>query len=83
MLADLREAMLAGPRCRTVVAWCNHGKHRSVAVAELLSTLFETRGVHHLNRRQWRCHGCDMCGEPTAANRRAVAAAWAACWRRE
>ena len=46
-----------------LVFWCNHGKHRSVAVAELMARLFDWWGIEvTIAHLESRCHcGCPKC----------------------
>ena len=37
VVRDVREALLAGKKGVAVAFWCNHGKHRSVACAEVMA----------------------------------------------
>jgi hypothetical protein len=85
LLAELVDAMRARPYARYVVTWCNHGRHRSVAVAELLGVVLGAR-ASHFGRAGWRCQGassgCTECGPVSPTQRRDMQRLWDAAWRR-
>ena len=63
---------------------CNAGRHRSVAVAELVGTLVQQKGyrarVEHraLAMESWKRCWCELCGEnrPTRDNMDAMSRLW-------
>ena len=70
LVGQLKPAITAGKKVHTVAAICEHGKHRSVAVATLLDMMLRALGgrakVEHLSKANWdrtRCGwiDCDFC----------------------
>ena len=64
---DIRAAILVRRRGIAVALWCNHGKHRSVAAAELMAGVitlkFANVTVEHISldyyNRRCRCRECE------------------------
>ena len=85
--ATVRDAIKRRRRGVALAFWCNHGKHRSVATAELMAAVFATKFhnvvIEHVALDYWRnrCR-CQACSRklPPQALQEAAAEAFDADW---
>ena len=74
LMRDVKKEMQASVETTYALnLWCNHGKHRSVASAELFATVFQAMGKtveldHKSLRVHRRCCLCRDCRSPGRGN---------------
>ena len=78
VLRDIRLHLSRGALCLGI--YCNHGKHRSVSLAHLLSGVLNAR-VTHLDQQAWPCSTCGECDlDRHVARRKAAAEQFKLVW---